>query len=39
MKKTAFQVIDMSNFKIDLLFTALNQIIGLLIGIYVWQVE
>ena len=27
----------MSNFKIDLLFTALNQIIGLLIGIYVWQ--
>ena len=29
----------MSNFKIDLLFTALNQIIGLLIGIYVWQIE
>ena len=29
----------MSNFKIDLLFTVLNQIIGLLIGIYVWQVE
>lgn len=27
----------MSNFKINLLFAAINQSIGLLIGIYLWQ--